>query len=351
MEVVRGDTEVEPMKSIPVEQAVGTMLCHDITQIVPGEFKGPAFRRGHIVTDEDIPKLLNIGKANLYVYDLEDGYVHEDDAALQLATLASGQHLEMSGPTEGKIILKAAIDGLLHINTDRLLALNLIQDITFSTIHTHQFVKQGRSVAGTRVVPLAVPETLIQEAEEICGHGPIIEVRPLRSVQVGVVTTGSEIYHGRIKDKFGPVLQKKFSALGSTVLAQIFVSDEVEMTIQAIHDLVDRGADFIAVTGGMSVDPDDQTPLSIRKTGARVICYGAPTLPGAMFLLADLNGIPVVGLPGCVMYHRASIFDLVVPRILAGDQLAREDIVALGHGGFCESCTTCRYPVCGFGKQ
>ena len=339
------------MKAIPVEQSVGTVLCHDITRIVVGESKGPAFRRGHVVTDEDIPTLLDIGKANLYVYDPKDGYIHEDDAAFRLAAAAAGQNITFSGPTEGKVTLTAAIDGLLSINVPVLTDMNCVEDVTFATVHNHQFVKKGRSLAGTRVIPLAVPEEILFEAENICEKGgPVIEVKPLKAARVGVVTTGSEVYSGRIKDGFGPVLKRKFGELGSTVVDQIFVSDEVEMTVEAIRSFKNQGVDFIAVTGGMSVDPDDQTPTAIRSTGAEVVSYGAPTYPGAMFMLAYLDGVPVVGLPGCVMYHKASIFDLVVPRILAEERVSRRDIVAFGHGGFCESCDTCRYPVCGFGK-
>lgn len=339
------------MKTIPVEEAVGTVLCHDITRIVPGSCKEPAFRRGHVVRPEDIPALLDIGKANLFVFDPRDGYVHEDECALRLARAASGPGISIGSPSEGKSSLTASHDGLLRIDTEALLNLNSVPDITFATIHTGQFVKAGRMVAGTRVIPLAIPEDILRRAEDICaGNTPLIEVRPLRAARVGVVTTGSEVYTGRIKDGFGPVLKRKFEHLGSSILDQVFVSDQVDMTVAAILDLAGRGADFIAVTGGMSVDPDDQTPAAIRRTGAKVISYGAPMYPGAMFMLAYLGDIPVVGLPGCVMYHKASIFDLAVPRLLAGERLSRRDIVALGHGGLCENCPDCRYPVCGFGK-
>lgn len=339
------------MKAIPVEEAVGMVLCHDITRIVPGQTKGPAFRRGHIVTLEDIPLLLDIGKANLYVYNLQDGLVHEDDAAIRLAHAASGHGIAISKPKEGKVTLSAAYDGLLYVDVPGLIQLSSMEDVSFGTIHTHQFVKKGRNLAGTRVVPLAVHESLMQKAERICHeHRPLLRVLPLKAAKVGVVTTGSEVYSGRIKDGFGPVLRSKFNELGSEVIEQIFVSDEVAMTVAAIHSLAQKGVDMIAVTGGMSVDPDDQTPTSIRQTGAEIISYGAPTFPGAMFLLAMLGPVPIVGLPGCVMYHKASIFDLIIPRILAGERLARQDIVALAHGGFCEGCESCRYPVCGFGK-
>ncbi len=339
------------MKTIAVEHSVGTVLCHDITRIVPGGEKGPAFRRGHVVREEDIPALLDIGKANLYVFDPADGYVHEDTAAIRLSRAAAGQGIVFSEPKEGKVTLIAAHDGLLSIDVDGLAGLNWIEDVSFGTIHGNQRVRKGRVLGGTRVIPLVVPEELLVEAEKVCGeHRPIIEVKPLRPARVGVVTTGSEVFNGRIKDGFGPLLRAKFDDLGSEVVDQTFVSDQVDMTVEAILRLVREGADFIAVTGGMSVDPDDQTPAAIRKTGARVVSYGAPTYPGAMFMLAYLGDTPILGLPGCVMYYRASIFDLIVPRILAGEKIERRDIVALGHGGFCENCESCRYPACGFGK-
>jgi len=339
------------MKTMHVEEAVGTVLCHDITRIVPGESKGPAFRRGHVVTEADIPHLLDIGKEHLYVFDPQDGYVHEDEAARRIAKAAAGPGIELSTPVEGKITLRAEHDGLLDINTDALFQLNSVKDVIFGTIHTNQLVSQGRAMAGTRVIPLVVPEEIVAEAETVLqDNAPLIQVRPLKKCRVGIVTTGSEVYNGRIKDKFGPVIRKKFKGYGSTTIGQKLVSDQQEMTVNAIQDFLEEGADFIVVTGGMSVDPDDQTPASIRATGAEIISYGAPTFPGAMFMLAKIGDVPVVGLPGCVMYYRASIFDLIIPRILAGKDVTEKDIINLGHGGFCEGCETCRYPVCSFGK-
>lgn len=339
------------MQTIHVENAVGTVLCQDITRIVPDEAKGPAFRRGHIVREEDIPLLLDIGKEHLYVYDPRDGYVHEDDAAGRIAAAAIGPGIALSAPVEGKITLTAAVDGLLDIDTDALLKLNSVKDVVFSTIHSNQIVLAGRALAGTRVIPLVVPEEIVAAAEAVLfASPPLIQVRELKPHKVGIVTTGSEVYSGRIKDKFGPVVREKFEEYGSSVLGQRLVSDDPGMTERAIRDFVAEGADFVVVTGGMSVDPDDQTPTAIRMTGAQVVTYGAPTFPGAMFMLAMLGNIPVVGLPGCVMYYRASIFDLIIPRILAGKTVSREDILRLGHGGFCAGCDQCRYPVCSFGK-
>ncbi len=339
------------MRVIPVRKAVGTVLGHDITRIVPGEDKGPVFRRGHVVRAEDINMLLSIGKEHLFVFDLQDGLMHEDDAANRIALAASGQGIALSTPSEGKVTLTATHDGLLCVNAAALFAINSISDIVFSTIHTNQFVRKGRALAGTRVVPVAIGEAPVRQAEHICKQAaPLVEVRPLKARSVGIITTGSEIFKGRIQDGFGPVLRSKFSELGCVVHDQVFVSDDPAATVAAIHDFKERGVGMIVLTGGMSVDPDDQTPASIRASGAEVVAYGAPILPGAMFMLAYLGGTPVLGLPGCVMYFRASVFDLIVPRILSGKRLCREDIVALGHGGFCESCSTCRYPACGFGK-
>lgn len=339
------------MRSIPVEDALGMLLCHDITSIVPGEFKGCAFRKGHVIQAQDISALLNMGKEHIFVMDMGPGDIHEDDAAIRIARAAAGPGIDLSETSEGRVNLIAGAAGLLKINTAALFSINSIEEVVFATLHTHQAVAANSSVAGTRIIPLMTREEKIKAVESICLlNYPVVEIKPFRLLQVGIVTTGSEIFHGRITDKFGPVLRDKFGELGSTVMDQVLVSDDVAMTVGAIQSFIERGAGMIAVTGGMSVDPDDQTPAAIRATGARVVSYGAPAFPGAMFMLAYLGDVPIVGLPGCVMYFKASIFDLIIPRILAGETIQREDIIALGHGGFCASCPSCHYPRCSFGK-
>jgi hypothetical protein len=252
---------------------------------------------------------------------------------------------------EGKVNLVAGAFGLLKIDVPALDRINAIEDVIFSTLHTGQAVQPGQPLAGTRIIPLVTFLKKIEEVEEICRSGfPVVAVRSFARVPVGIVTTGSEVYHGRIEDRFGPVVRAKFTELGSRVLRQEFVSDDIDMTVKAIHGLIKEGAGMVAVTGGMSVDPDDQTPAAIRAAGGKVVTYGAPVLPGAMFMLAYIGDVPVLGLPGCVMYYRASIFDLVVPRLLAGDTVTRQNIAAMGHGGFCASCEDCRFPNCAFGK-
>lgn len=340
------------MLSIPVQQAEGMVLCHDITSIVPGEAKGPAFRKGHIICADDIPALLRLGKEHIYVWDLAEGLLHEDDAAARLAKAIAGQGILLSQPAEGRINLLAEHSGLLKINVEILRQLNSIEEVTIATLHSDMTVVAGQMLAGTRVVPLVVDKGRVESVEAICAQAePVVRVVPFRPLRVGVVTTGGEIYHGRIKDQFGPVLHRKFAALHCTVICQLFVPDDREMTVRAIRQLLDQGCELIAVTGGMSVDPDDLSPSSIRAAGGEVITYGSPTFPGAMFMLASIGDIPVVGLPGCVMYHKASVFDLIVPRLVVGEKLTRADIVALGHGGLCAMCPECRYPLCCFGKS
>ena len=338
------------MKTVPVQDAVGMVLCHDMTRIVPGECKGPAFRKGHVIREEDVPALLEIGKEHVYVLNLEKGAIHEDEAAERIARAAAGPGITLSPVCEGRVNFQAS-PGLLGVNVEALNRINSIEEVVLATMHDGQQITDPRPVAGTRVVPLVVDESKVERVEAICAEYPyVVGVRPFKACRVGVVTTGSEVFHGRIKDKFGPVIRKKFDLLGSSVMGQRLTSDDPVMTRDAILAFIAEGAEMVVVTGGMSVDPDDQTPTAIRATGAEVVTYGSPTFPGVMFLYAKLGDVPILGLPGCVMYFRASVFDLVVPRLLAGEEVTREDIVAMGHGGYCATCDVCRYPICPFGK-
>ena len=340
------------MEKIKVQDSVGAILIHDMTQIIPGVIKGPRFHKGHVIREEDIPVLLSMGKEHIFVWDQTPGLIHENEAAERLARAVSGSGLVLDEPKEGKVNLIAAQDGILYASEEGILALNTLEGVILATLHNHYPVKKGAKVAGTRVVPLMIDEKVILEAEEVVGSfsHPILDVRPLKPLKVGIVVTGSEVYHGRIKDKFGPVLRKKVENWGSVVLDQTMASDDVELIQSSIQALLNKGADMILVSGGMSVDPDDVTPAAIKGMGAELITYGAPVLPGAMFLLAYLGDVPIMGLPGCVMYSKNTVFDLVAPRLLTGERLTRLDIVKLGMGGLCLDCAVCTYPRCSFGK-
>lgn len=340
------------MNKIPVQDALGAVLMHDMTQIIPGETKDARFRKGHIITEEDIPVLLSMGKEHIYVWDQTPGLIHEDEAAVRLAKAIAGPGLSFSETKEGKVNLIAEYDGLIYASEEGIFALNSLEYIVLATLHNHRPVKKGQKIAGTRVIPLMVDEKVVIEAERVAAqyNEPLLQIRPLQSKKIGVVTTGSEVYHGRIEDKFGPVLHKKVADWGSVVLGQTFADDKMEMIQEKIREHVANGAEMILVTGGMSVDPDDVTPTAINGLGGELVTYGSPVLPGAMFLLAYLDGIPIMGLPGCVMYARTTVFDLVATRILAGERLTRLDIARYGHGGLCLECPVCTYPHCPFGK-
>ena len=338
------------MKLIKTEEAVGQVLCHDMTQIIPGEYKGPRFRKGHIVTEEDIPVLLSMGKENLYIFEMDENKLHENDAAEILCKICKGKNISRSEVKEGKIELTAEIDGLFTIDREKLSTINSIEELMIATRHGDTAVHKGDKLAGTRVIPLVIDKDKLTQAQNITDNTPILNVLPYTLKTAAVITTGSEVYHGRIEDKFTPVIIEKLKGFGITVTEHLTVDDGIENITSAINSVKGK-VDMILCTGGMSVDPDDNTPGAIKQSGADIITYGAPVLPGAMFLLGYYeDGTPVMGLPGCVMYAKATIFDLVLPRITAEVRLSKADFVAYGEGGLCLGCEQCTYPHCSFGK-
>lgn len=342
------------MKSMRTVDAVGQVLCHDITQIIRGVTKDARFRKGHIIREEDIPVLLSLGKDHIYVWEKDASMLHENEAAEILRGICQNDGMEPTAVKEGKIELKAAFDGLLKVDIERLNDLNDLEDIMIATRHNNTPVKKGDKLAGTRIIPLVIRKEKMQEAKRIAGAEPLLQLLPYRKLKVGVVTTGNEVFHGRIKDTFTPVIADKLHRFGLSITEHRLSDDAPEHILAAIRELLGLGMEMILCTGGMSVDPDDKTPAAIRDTGAEIVTYGVPVLPGAMFLLAYYTGpdgvVPIMGLPGCVMYARTTIFDLVLPRVLAGDRVTRKSLRGLGHGGLCLGCEVCRYPDCSFGK-
>lgn len=339
------------MKLIKTEDAAGHVLCHDITQIIRGVTKDTVFRKGHIVTKEDIPVLLSVGKDHLYIWENEEGMLHENEAAEILCSICRGTHIERSDVKEGKIELIASCDGLLKIDNEKLKQINSIGQMMIATRHGNFPVQKGDKLAGTRIIPLVIEKEKMEAAKRLCGEEPILNVLPFSHKKIGIITTGNEVYHGRIEDTFTPVLKEKLEEYDAEVVKHVILDDNHEKITMNCLKMIDEGVDIILSTGGMSVDPDDKTPLAIKNTGAKIISYGAPVLPGAMFLLAYYkNTIPILGLPGCVMYSKKTIFDLILPRIMADDKVTEEELAALGQGGLCLSCPTCTFPNCGFGK-
>ena len=333
------------MKQIRIEDSVGCILSHDVTKIVPGEFKGRLFKKGHVIREEDIPKLLDIGKEHIYVWEPKKGQLHENDAAIRVKDLVLGQGCYISEEIkEGKIDFFANTQGIVKINKDLLLKLNLLGEIIVSTIHNNTPVKKGEKIGATRVIPL------ILEAEKIIKE-KIISVEEIKPKKAVLITTGNEVYKGRIKDAFLPVMKEKLEYYGSEIVKQVILPDNKEMITENILKAIEEDkVDMIICTGGMSVDPDDVTPSAINDCNGEIVTYGAPVLPGAMFLLAYYKNIPILGVPSCAMYSKRTIFDLVLPRILADEKLSFEDIARFGNGGMCLNCEICSFPHCSFGK-
>ena len=340
------------MKLMKTEDAVGQVICHDITQIIKGVTKDAVFRKGHIIKEEDIPVLLSVGKDHIYVWENDETMMHENDAAEVLCAICKGKNISRGGVKEGKIELFAECDGMFRIDREKLTAVNSFGQMMIATRHGDFPVKKGDKLAGTRIVPLVIEKEKMEKVKAICGDEPVLNVEPFISRRAGIVTTGNEVFYGRIRDEFTPVVIQKLEEYGAELAGQKVTNDENANIERAVKEFLDEGCDLVVCTGGMSVDPDDRTPLAIRNVCDDVVTYGAPVLPGAMFMLAYYGDskIPVMGLPGCVMYSRRTIFDLVLPRIMAGEMLVKSDLDKLGEGGLCLNCKVCTYPNCGFGK-
>ncbi|MCI1248168.1 MAG: molybdopterin-binding protein [Megasphaera sp.] len=339
------------MKLMKTEKAVGQVLCHDITQIIRGVSKGPVFRKGHIIQPEDIPVLLSVGKEHVYIWENDATMFHENEGAAILRDICMGSHMHGSEAKEGKIELIADCDGLFTVDTVRLKALNSFGEMMVASRHGGFAVNKGDKLAGTRIIPLVIKKEKMARAKAVAGPEPLLQVVPFQAQKAGVVTTGNEVFRGRIADTFTPVIEEKLRPFHISMEQHVIVDDDSAHITAAIRQMLDQGMDMVLCTGGMSVDPDDVTPLAIKNTGASIVTYGAPVLPGAMFLLAyTADHCPIVGLPGCVMYAKRTIFDLALPSLAAGVRMTADTLSSLGEGGLCLNCPVCTFPNCGFGK-
>ncbi|MEA1940524.1 MAG: molybdopterin-binding protein [Candidatus Caldatribacteriota bacterium] len=339
------------MKKISVEKAVGMILCHDITQIIPGKFKGPAFRKGHIICQEDIEKLKKIGKEYLYIWEPKEGEIHENEASSRISKALTGENIELGEPVEGKITLKSQTRGLFKVKSKLLYEINFMENITIPCLPNNFKVEKRQGLSGIRIVPLTIQENKIKQIEELCQKkGTVFSVREYKKLKVAIITTGNEVYKRLIKDEFGPLLKEKFSYFGAEFQGQTICPDNIDEIKKAILKFSKQGVDLIALSGGMSVDPDDLTPGAIRESGAKVITYGVPVQPGNMFMLAYSGKTALIGIPGASLFYKNTILDIVLPRIFVGDILTRKDFVKMGEGGFCSTCPVCHYPYCYFGR-
>ncbi|NBI28490.1 molybdopterin-binding protein [Chengkuizengella marina] len=333
-------TKGDMLQEVRTKDAIGMVLAHDLTQIIPGEFKGRLFKKGHVIQKDDIPKLLDIGKEHIYILNLKRGFLHENEAAIQMANLLYGENVECTDPREGKVNIKSKIHGLVKVNADLINEVNKIDDIAVATLKNNTVVEANQPIVGTRVIPLIVNKDKLEQFEKMIkqykldkDRDSLIHVKPFRQMKVGLITTGGEVFTGRIKDRFGPIVKQKLVNLGSEVIDQRFSPDNTETIVQHIYSFKDEHVDLILITGGMSVDPDDRTPGAIKQSGADVVSYGTPMLPGSMLMMAYLGDTPIMGLPGCVMHDPFTSFDVLLPRICAGEKIEKEDITIMGYGG------------------
>lgn len=339
------------MKLMKTEDAVGQVLCHDITQIIRGVTKDAVFTKGHVIAEADIPVLLSVGKEHVYIWENDETMLHENDAAEVLREISMGENMHATQPKEGKIELVADADGVLMIDTAYLNAVNALGDMMIAARHGGFAVKRSDKLAGMRVIPLVIKKESMERARKAAGARPLMNVYPFKKKRAGVITTGNEVFSGRIADTFTPVIAEKLAEFGGVIARHVILDDDHAKITAQIQSMLDEGLDLVICTGGMSVDPDDRTPLAIKNSGARIVSYGAPVLPGAMFLLAYAkDGRPVMGLPGCVMYAKRTIFDLVLPSVMADVEITAQRLSRYGEGGLCLNCEVCRFPLCGFGK-
>ena len=337
------------MKKVRVEDAVGLTLCHDLTEMRDG-FKGAAFKRGHVIREEDIPHMLNIGKRTVFVWEENAGEIHEEDAARRMAAMAPVAGAHYTEPSEGKVLLMADQEGMLRVDTELLKEINQIGDLTISTLPDHYPIKPGMRLASMRIVPLVTKEEQVIQAEQLCEGKKLLDLLPYKPLKTGIIITGSEIYHGRIQDKFEAVARKKLSAYPGEVIGAAICDDDLDMLVNTAKDFLEKGADFLIFSGGMSVDPDDLTPTAIRQLGCDVISHGVPSQPGNMTLMAYLGDIPVMGVPGAAISLPTTIFDVMLPQVFAGVKFTKSDLVNLGDGGLCQLCAACHFPNCTFGR-
>jgi molybdenum cofactor synthesis domain-containing protein len=338
------------MKKIKVEDAVGKALCHDITAIMPDGFKGVRFKRGHVVTEADIPELLDIGKTHIFIWEPEADEVHEDDAAMAVTEAMCGDNIKFTGPSEGKMQISAAVEGLFCVNSEALKKINSVDDYTIACRPKYTRVAQGEKLAGARIVPLVTKRKNVEKAAAIARENyPVFSVLPFKPLKSGVIITGSEVYYGRIEDRFEPIMKKKLQSYGAEILGFTKCPDDLRMISDALDYYINQGAELVLLTGGMSVDPDDLTPTAIRNSGSEVVTQGVPMQPGNMLTIAYLGKAAIIGVPGASMHYSTTSLDVFLPRIFAGVNISKEDIASMGEGGFCMCCKVCRYPLCYFG--
>jgi formylmethanofuran dehydrogenase subunit E len=342
------------LTAVPLEKAVGRRALHDMTRVIPENEKGPAFHRGQTITAGDVCRLQQMGRMNVYVEDEkmnEAEWVHEDEAALAFAGTMAGEGVSFSEtPREGKINMTATRDGLLVVDTKRLLSFNMLPNVICASRQSYSTVNRGDKVAGVRAIPLYLNKNYFHKAMDTVNGQPLFRVLPLRKAKAGILVTGTEVFQGLVEDKFIPIISSKLKHYGCEVIQTRIVPDQREAISNTISEFLANGIDLLITTAGLSVDPDDVTRQGLLDAGAQDMLYGMSVIPGAMTLLAHISKVQVIGVPACALFFKTTGFDLLLPRMLANEVPTREDLALLGHGAFCLECKVCSFPRCAFGR-
>lgn len=334
---------------VKVEDAIGMSLSHDMTQIdVKTGYKGARFKKGQTLKEEDIPVLKSMGKETISVLELEEGDVHEDDAASRLASRLAGEGIDAEKPEEGKASLSALWNGLLVYDEESIHSINDDPDWVVATVANKVLVRKDERVAGIRIIPLTMKEEQVQRGESAAYAMTIFPFFPLKTA---LVTTGKELAEGRVRDGFAGKLTKKLATYGTPLMGQAIVGDEKEEIAEAIRSFIGKGAELVIVTGGMSVDPDDRTAGAIASVAEEIRFKGIPVIPGAHLMLAIKGETKIVGTPACVVHDEWTSLDLLLNRLFAGLIPTRAEIRRWGVGGLCRKCRDCNYPVCAFAAR
>lgn len=328
---------------------MGQPLCHDITAMREG-FKGAWFKRGHVIKEEDIPVLLDMGKKTVYVWEEKENLVHEEEAAKRIAAALKTENTYYTEVSEGKILMLAEIDGMLKIDTELLKELNSVGDITVAALPDHYPIKKGARIASMRIVPLATQNEQLEKAEMLCKGKNPIQLLPYKALKAGIIITGSEFYSGRIKDRFADIARAKLSGYPCEIIGCSICDDDTEMICKSAENFIGQGADLVIFSGGMSVDSDDVTVEAVKNLGADIVSYGVPAQPGNMTLVAYRDNVTLLGVPGAAVSLPVTVFDVVLPQIFTGVRFTKQELVNLAEGGLCQLCEVCHYPNCTFGR-
>jgi hypothetical protein len=336
------------MKKVALKDAVGCRLGHDLTEINPEKMiKRRLFKRGHLILESDLNRLQDLGKNSIYVWQDDFNKVHEDEAAIVVAPLVAGENILFDPEScEGKISFYAACDGVFKVDVDRLYRINSLEIPSLPTLHTNFPVTRDKQVAAFRIIPLTCERTLIEKIRTILDT-PLLWVKPFHYRKAGVIVTGNEVFEGRIKDGFVSRFKQKLRNYHAEVIDSVILPDDRERISAAVKRFA-ATCDIIFVTGGTSVDPDDQTVAALADAGVVYQTKGNPIQPGNNFTVGYLAEVCVCAVPAATLYYRATALDVFLPRLLTGERIPKETFFKAGHGGLCHFCKQCHFPVCPF---